>query len=183
MTLALTLGMTIGVKRTLWMMLGELLAVGILATIIAIGVGALLLKYPSAFLVLKYGGGAYLFYLGIQLCLSKGKMAIKEHTKNQPTLSPFELALQGFITAISNPKGWAFFVVLLPPFLTAEVSLVYQLSILISLILILEFICLIIYASGGVTLRSLLMRGNNVKTMNSIAGILMIGVGIWLAVG
>jgi len=58
-----------------------------------------------------------------------------------------------------------------------------QLSVLVALILLLEFICLLIYASGGKALRHLLMDRGNVKLLNRIAGSLMVGVGIWLAVG
>ena len=91
--------------------------------------------------------------------------------------------MQGFITAIANPKGWAFFVALLPPFLDTGSPLAVQLVSLIAIILLLEFTCLLIYASGGRSLRSLLMKSGNVRMMNRIAGTLMIGVGIWLAAG
>lgn len=183
MTLAMTLGMTIGVKRALWMMVGELLGVGLVAVSAAIGVAALLLNYPSAFVIFKYVGGAYLAYIGIQMWRSKGKMAIKAETQNNKPASRFELASQGFVTAIANPKGWAFFVALLPPFLTAKAPLADQLLILIAIILTLEFACLLIYAAGGRTLRSLLMQGGNVRLMNRIAGSLMLAVGVWLALG
>jgi threonine/homoserine/homoserine lactone efflux protein len=182
MTLAMTLGMTIGVKRALWMMLGELVGVAMVATLSAIGVAALLLNYPSVFMVLKYLGGAYLAFIGIQMWLSKGKMAIKTDENGKPA-SQIDLISQGFITAIANPKGWAFFVALLPPFLDAESPLAAQLVVLISIILTLEFTCLVIYATGGKTLKSLLMKSGNVRIMNRIAGSLMIGVGFWLAIG
>ncbi|MGJ8646238.1 MAG: LysE family translocator [Marinomonas colpomeniae] len=182
MTLAMTLGMTIGVKRALWMMLGELVGVAMVATLSAIGVAALLLNYPSVFMVLKYLGGAYLAFIGIQMWLSKGKMAIKTDESDKPA-SQIDLISQGFITAIANPKGWAFFVALLPPFLDAESPLAAQLVVLISIILTLEFTCLVIYATGGKTLKSLLMKSGNVRIMNRIAGSLMIGVGFWLAIG
>ncbi len=182
MTLAMTLGMTIGVKRALWMMLGELVGVAMVATLSAIGVAALLLNYPSVFMVLKYLGGAYLAFIGIQMWLSKGKMAIKTDESGKPA-SQIDLISQGFITAIANPKGWAFFVALLPPFLDAESPLAAQLVVLISIILTLEFTCLVIYATGGKTLKSLLMKSGNVRIMNRIAGSLMIGVGFWLAIG
>ena len=71
MTLAMTLGMTIGVKRALWMMLGELVGVATVAILSAIGVAALLLNYPSVFMALKYIGGAYLAFVGIQMWLSE----------------------------------------------------------------------------------------------------------------
>ena len=182
MTLAMTLGMTIGVKRSLWMMAGELVGVGLVAILTAVGVATLLLNYPAAFMVFKYAGGVYLAYLGIQMWRSKGKMAIKAE-EGERRASAYELASQGFVTAVANPKGWAFFVALLPPFLNAEAPLLQQLASLISVILILEFTCLLIYATGGRTMRSVLMKSGNVRMMNRIAGTLMIGVGVWLALG
>ena len=183
MTLAMTLGMTIGVKRALWMMLGELVGVATVAILSAIGVAALLLNYPSVFMALKYIGGAYLAFVGVQMWLSKGKMAIKMDDANRKQASRIDLISQGFITAIANPKGWAFFVALLPPFLDASRPLASQLSVLIAIILVLELVCLLIYATGGRTLKALLMQSGNVRLMNRIAGSLMIGVGVWLAVG
>ncbi|MBR7888317.1 LysE family translocator [Marinomonas sp. A79] len=183
MTLAMTMGMTIGVKRALWMMLGELTGVATVATLSAIGVAALLLNYPSVFMMLKYLGGAYLAYVGLQMWLSKGKMAIKMDKEGSRPASRLELISQGFVTAIANPKGWAFFVALLPPFLDSSQPLTNQLVVLIAIILTLEWSCLLIYAAGGRTLKSILMKSGNVRIMNRIAGTLMIGVGVWLAAG
>ena len=182
MTLAMTLGMSIGVKRALWMMLGELTGVGLVATLSAVGVAALLLNYPDVFTLFKYAGGLYLFYLGFQMWLSRGRMALREENSNQ-RMGRTQLISQGFITAIANPKGWAFFVALLPPFIDAAQPLAAQLTCLIAIILTLEFGCLLIYASGGRTLRTLLMHSGNVRIMNRIAGTLMAGVGLWLAFG
>ena len=39
----------------------------------------------------------------------------------------------------------------------------------------------VIYAGGASRLRSILMKRGNVKLINRIAGCLMIGVGVWLA--
>lgn len=182
MTLAMTMGMTIGVKRSLWMMLGELAGVATVAVLSAVGVAALLLNYPTVFLVFKYIGGAYLAYIGVQMWLSKGKMAIKADGDGK-SASISQLITQGYVTAVANPKGWAFFVALLPPFLTTEQPLFQQLTTLIAIILTLEFICLLIYASGGRTMRTVLMKSGNVRIMNRVAGSLMVGVGAWLALG
>lgn len=183
MTLALSLGMSVGVRRSLHMMWGELVGVGLVAAAAALGVAALMLQFPEAFIVLKLGGGAYLGWLGIQMWQSKGKLVMPEPGAEVVVQGNMQLALNGFITAIANPKGWAFFVTLLPPFLDQSQPLAPQLSVLVALILLLEFMCLLIYASGGKALRHLLMDRGNVKLMNRIAGSLMIGVGIWLAVG
>lgn len=183
MTLALTLGMTIGVKRTLPMMVGELLGVATVAISALIGVAALLLQYPHLFTGLKAIGAAYLFYLGIQMWRAKGKLAIPSGLSEQKETSFWGLANQGYVTAIANPKGWAFLVALLPPFIDATKSLAPQASVLISIILVFEFICMMLYATGGQTLRRALLNKGNVVLMNRVSGTLMMGVGIWLAIG
>jgi len=183
MTLALTLGMTIGVKKAMSMMVGELLGVAIVATAAVVGVATILLNHPSVFFVLKSVGAVYLFYLGIQMWRSKGRLAIPDNLSQHSHANFKSLASQGFITAIANPKGWAFFIALLPPFINTETSLLPQSIHLISIILIFEFICLMMYASGGQTLRKLLLNRGNVMIMNRISGSLMAGVAIWLALG
>ncbi|WP_299725776.1 LysE family translocator [uncultured Endozoicomonas sp.] len=183
MTLSMTLGMTVGFRRALWMMAGELVGVGLVATLSVLGVAAVMLNYPEAFSMFKWVGGAYLFYLGVQMWLSKGKMAIPLEGEQPRHTGIKELVVQGFVTAVANPKGWAFFISLLPPFISADQAMAPQLTILIVLILLIEFMCLMMYAAGGRTLRHFLQKSGNVRVMNRIAGSLMMGVGVWLAVG
>ena len=137
MTLAMTLGMSVGVRRTLWMMLGEVFGVALVAIAALVGVASIMLNYPAA--------------------------------------------SQGFITAIANPKGWAFMVSLLPPFISLSKPLTGQLMVLVGLIMLSEFVCMLIYATGGKSLRMFLNRNDNIRWMNRIAGSLLICVGVWLA--
>lgn len=183
MTLAMVLGMTQGVKRTLWMMVGELLGVGLVAAAAGAGVAALMLRQPELFIAFKWIGGAYLAYLGIMMWRSRGRMAIPNELNAGPAAGRLQLAMQGFVTAVANPKGWAFFMVLLPPFLDSSRSLASQLSLLIAVILLIEFASMLVYATGGKTLRKTLGKSGNVRLLNRIAGSLMIGVGAWLALG
>lgn len=183
MTLSMTLGMSLGVRRTLHMMWGELIGVGLVSVLSVIGVAAIMLNYPGIFAAFKYVGGAYLVWLGIQMWQAKGKMAIQADLSAGQQTSAMGLAVQGFVTAIANPKGWAFMISLLPPFISADKPMVPQISALVALILVIEFSCLLLYASGGRTLRHFLARSGNVTLMNRIAGTLMLGVGVWLALG
>ena len=182
MTLAMSLGMSVGLKKSFYMMAGELVGVAIVAFLSVIGVAAIMINHPDIFTIFKYVGGVYLGYLGVQMWMSRGKMALCQ-THSTPAISGASLAFQGFITAIANPKGWAFFIALLPPFIQPNRPLLAQISILLAIILVLEFICLVLYASGGNTLRKFLQKSDNVKLMNRIAGTLMMGVGIWLIYG
>ena len=182
MTLALTLGMTVGIRRTMWMMLGELFGVGLVAVSVVIGVAALIVQYPQLFVILKLAGWGYLLYLGIQLWRSRGKMAIDLNGAPNNT-GRLQLATQGFITAVANPKGWAFFIALLPPFIDPARPLASQMVILLTVILTLEAMSLMVYALGGKSLSKALQKSGNVRLMNRIAGTLMIGVAGWLALG
>ncbi|EGQ8296205.1 LysE family translocator [Vibrio parahaemolyticus] len=182
MTLALTLGMSVGYRRTLWMMIGELAGVALVSVSAVLGIAAVMLNYPWLFTVLKFGGGAYLLYLGIEMWRSRGKLAINLENSTSPLKGNWNLVLQGFVTAIANPKGWAFMISLLPPFIDQSKALAPQLMVLVSIILLFEFICMSLYATGGKGLKRVLGQSKNVRLMNRFAGTLMMGVGVWLFV-
>ncbi|NMM40540.1 LysE family translocator [Pseudoalteromonas arctica] len=180
MTLAMTLGMSIGVRRTIWMMIGELLGVAIVAVAAVAGVASIMLNYPTLFSVLKWLGAGYLVYIGISMW--RAKATIKLGADSELKVSRQALFSQGFITAIANPKGWAFMISLLPPFINIDYAIAPQLSMLVAIIMLSEFTCMMLYATGGKSLRLFLNQGDNIKWMNRIAGSLMVAVGIWLAV-
>lgn len=180
MTLSMTLGISLGVRRTLWMMWGEMLGVALVATSAVLGVAALLLGMPQLLVAFKWLGGAYLCYVGLQMWQSKGKLAIPAAGTAQE-VSRRQLFWQGLITAVSNPKGWAFHMALLPPFIDPKLPFWPQLAVLMCIILLLEFACLLLYASGGKALRLIFAQEHNVRLLNRIAGSLMLGVGVWLA--
>ncbi|WP_165735609.1 LysE family translocator [Pseudoalteromonas sp. C8] len=179
MTLAMTLGMSIGVRRTLWMMIGELLGVASVAIAAVLGVASVMLNYPDAFAILKWVGGAYLIYIGVNMWRAKGKMSVD--TSKPIDVSRKSLFTQGFVTAIANPKGWAFMISLLPPFISVEHAVAPQLLVLLGVIMTTEFLSMLAYATGGKSLRLFLARGDNIKWMNRIAGSLMVAVGVWLS--
>jgi threonine/homoserine/homoserine lactone efflux protein len=180
MTLAMTLGMSVGLRRTLWMMLGEVFGVATVAILAVLGVAALMLNYPLLFAWFKWLGGAYLVYLGIKMWLAKGNLSQDSIKHSQ--LTCINLISQGYITAVANPKGWAFMVSILPPFIDVDKPIALQFTVLLVIIMLSEFLCMLIYASGGKGLKRLLSQDNNVVWLNRIAGSLLAGVGIWLAI-
>ncbi len=183
MTLALTMGMTIGVKKTFYMMWGELLGVALVSIAAVCGVAAIMLRYPSLFLLLKYMGGAYLVYLGIQMIRTREGLSLEPGSLLLVNISPKTLMVQGFVTAIANPKGWAFMISLLPPFISSTKPFLPQIIILVFIILTTEFFCLVLYSNGGRVLTRFLEKKGNLRLMHRISGLAMAGVGIWLAFG
>lgn len=139
MSLALTLGLSIGFRRTLWMMVGELL--GVLVVILVCAFSAkFILRYELAFKVLQLGGALFLFYTSFMLFGQKIELqSLKFSTKDK-----IALILQGFIATISNPKAWIFMLSLLPSLLGE-----FSLALICAVILFIEFCALCAYASGG----------------------------------
>jgi len=182
MTLAMTLGISVGYKKTLWMMWGELLGVAVVAISAVLGVAKIMLGYPEVFTVLKIVGAIYLTYVAINMWLAKGRLAINANG-DLSSINKKGLLQQGFITAISNPKGWAFTVSLLPPFINSQQALAPQLSILVIIILLSEFICMSLYATGGKTLANYLTKNNKISLLNKISACLMLAVAFWLLLG
>ena len=175
MTLSMSLGISIGVRRALWMMLGELTGIALVASAAMLGVAALLLGDPRVFTAFKFAGAAYLLWTA----WGSWRAPVGALASTKP-LTPLALAAQGFVTAVSNPKAWAFNLALLPPFIDAEAPLLPQMAVLLALMLSIEFACLLIYAQGGRSLSELLLRRGQAQWLNRIAALLMVGVAVWL---
>lgn len=178
MTLAMSLGIRIGVRRTLWMMLGELAGIALVGASAMAGVAALLLGAPEIFAAFKIGGAAYLLWTAWRTWHSPAAALA-----TAPEITPLALCSQGFVTAVANPKAWAFMMALLPPFIDAKAPLAPQMALLLSLMIVIEFVCLMIYAQGGRSLSELLLRRGQAQWLNRTAACLMVGVALWLLVG
>ena len=183
MILAMTLGISVGLRCSMKMMVGELIGVALVVIVVGFGLAEIFLNHPPLFLWFKVAGSLYLFFVGVQLWLDRGQLAVDLSMQSSAQISTIQLFAKGFITAIANPKGWAFFVALLPPFLSPQHDLTNQVLLYLAMILIIEFISLMIYALGGKMLRHMLMKANNVKLINRISGCLMIAVSVWLLIG
>ncbi|HVT36532.1 MAG TPA: LysE family translocator [Nevskiaceae bacterium] len=178
MTLAMSLGISIGVRRTLWMMLGEVAGIALVGASAMAGVAALLLGAPPVFVTFKIAGAAYLLWSAWRTWHAHAAaQAAPRH------ITPRALCAQGFITAVSNPKAWAFNMALLPPFIDAHAALAPQMAQLLALMVLIEFSCLLIYAQGGRALSELLLRRGQAQWLNRVAAALMVGVAGWLLLG
>jgi len=180
MTLAFTLGLSIGYRRTLWMMLGELSGVATVFSATFWSLGWLLSRDPIYFQIVSLLGGAYLLYLAYQL-FRQTPEAIK--ARNLENTSPMALAILGYITAVSNPKGWAFLIALLPGFVASDGPLFPQFLIMMGIMITTEFISMTVYATGGQWLASRLSDGSGVINANRIAASMLTLAALWVLSG
>jgi len=175
MTLAFSLGLSQGYRKTLWMMAGEMTGVIVVVSSTVYLLGWLLRLDPMWFNALALTGAVYLLWIARQLWLADPALA---EQRTADTLTPLSLAVLGFTTAIMNPKGWAFMVALLPGFMDGEKALFPQLALFLSVMLTTEFISLSLYAGGGRWLRQFLGEGARLGVLNKVAASLMVGVSI-----
>ena len=180
MTLAFTLGLSIGYRRTIWMMLGELSGVATVFSATFWSLGWLLSRDPIYFQIVSLLGGAYLLYLAYQL-FRQTPEAIK--ARNLENTSPMALAILGYITAVSNPKGWAFLIALLPGFVASDGSLLPQFLIMMGIMLTTEFISMTVYATGGQWLASRLSNNSGMINANRVPASMLTIAALWVLSG
>ena len=175
MTLAFTLGLSQGYRRTLWMMWGELAGV---ATVVSTCV--LLLAWIQSlsevyFALLALVGGSYLLWIAYRLWTQPARFAGAE---DQPHLSPGALLILGYVTAVMNPKGWVFMIALLPGFMSVEYSTPQQLAAFMGVMLPSEFLAMTLYATGGSGLRRFLTTDLQLRRLNKISAFLILLVAL-----
>ncbi len=173
MMLALSLGISEGYRRTLWMMLGELLGVALV-----VSVSVWLLQNMMAFNMqwfrgLMVLGALYLLWIARQLWISEPQL---QGAGEMGNLSAYALLTLGFVTAVMNPKGWAFMLALLPGFLVQGDSLAQQILAVLMVILVTEFLSMSLYALGGQWLRQRLSGGSGIRWLNKVAAGMMVVV-------
>ena len=180
MTLAFTLGMTVGYRRSLWMMLGELLGVATVFTATFWSLSWLLNQNPIWFIALSVAGGAYLLYLAVTIFRQPATAM-----KAIETLSTrwYQLAGLGFVTAIGNPKGWAFLLALLPGFITSAIPIGVQYTWMLVIMMMTEFTSMSLYAAGGRWIASKLSDSDSPFATHRVAALLLGAVSIWVFSG
>ncbi len=177
MTLSMTLGISIGVRRTLWMMAGELAGVMVVAIASFAGVTALMLNYPGIFTWARLAAAAYLTWTAVKTWRAATDIA---GTNRAASLTEQQLVVQGFVTATSNPKGWIFLAALLPAFVDPERAVMPQALVMLPIMAVIEFVSLLLYATGSRTLRELLVRRGLGHWLHHLSAAMMFGIAAWL---
>lgn len=152
MTLALSLGMALGFKKVQPLLIGATVSLGIVAFICAVLAGTILSLNPLIFRVFMIICALYLLYLAYKMF----KGSKYNLNQNANLISKKMLFYQGFLCTITNPKAWAFFVALIPPFLDKSDPFGIRLYEIIAVMMIIEYINLVIYALGGSALKKIL---------------------------
>ena len=171
--------MSYGLRKSVWVALGDISANSIQLLFVVIGFGLLIKDNLIILTTLKWIGIAYLLYLAYDLYKSKARKINALEMQEKKILSFYK---DGFLVAAFSPKAWVFFGVIFIQFLNYNLNsfnFAVQLLVLWLSYIVLDFCSLIIY---GVTAdRISIWLKSNPKTINIISAIALVVIATFLA--
>jgi RhtB (resistance to homoserine/threonine) family protein len=147
-----------------------------------VGVAGVLVASERAFEVVKIVGAVYLIVLGTQSLVAavrrRGHSEVAEHPAG---LAAGRALRQGLVNDLANPKMAAFFLSLLPQFVTKGTTEPLQLLGLGALFCLMTFLWLCCYALLIDRARRLLQRNRVRRAIDAVAGGVLVAFGVRLA--
>jgi threonine/homoserine/homoserine lactone efflux protein len=152
----------------------------------ALGLGAVILRTQPLFEAIRWAGVAYLAYLGVQALRDAIRPRTPAPDRSAADRPPNgrEVALggwrQGFLSNITNPKVLAFYLAVLPQFLTADATVVQVLALAVThavLSLLYLQVVVAVLARG----RQWLQRRPVRRTLDAVTGTVLVGFSAKLA--
>jgi threonine/homoserine/homoserine lactone efflux protein len=147
----------------------------------ALGVSAVLAASALAFAMVKYAGAAYLIYLGIRMIRSRN-IETPEHKLNVGSRNSLT---QGILTEVLNPKTALFFLSFIPQFIAPARGHVFAQFLLLGTISVMLNTSADLAAAffAGPLGHRLKHNANLRRRQRTASGLVMIGLGTWVAVG
>ncbi|MGH3639320.1 MAG: LysE family transporter [Mycobacterium sp.] len=122
---SMAVGLTHGVRRGYWSILGLETGLMLQLTLVAVGLGAAVASSIVAFNVIKWIGVAYLGYLAVRQWRSV-TTDLREQVGKSVDGGRLSLVVRGFLINTTNPKGLVFFLAVLPQFVVPTAPLLPQ---------------------------------------------------------
>lgn len=166
-----------GLVAGFWLELGAQIARLTMVIIVAVALEAVTGAVTTAFDVIKYVGAAYLVWMGWGYLTSTRTV---ETNRAVDEAAPLKQVVSGFLVLWGNPKALLFFGAFLPQFVDPDYPAWPQVVVLglieMGAALIVDGAYIVIAAKARDVL-----TGNRAILVNRIAGALLIGAAIWLA--
>ncbi len=174
--LSLTHGACFGFRPTIFTVLGAALGFFVLIAASLAGMGALLAASEQAFTVAKWLGAVYLVYLGVRIWRSPAPVIARDAAASGVRrMGPWRMFAQGFLVAVSNPKGLLFFAAFLPQFIVPGVPFAVQLLVFGGTFVVVEIVYELVLAGLADRIAPRLARYG--RWFNRATGGTFIGVG------
>ena len=174
--LIISYSMNYGVKKCIWVALGDVSANIIQGTLVIFVIGSFFSDHPLFLNTFKWLGIIYLTYLAYDIYKSRPKDI---NSKEISEKNFFSFYKDGFLVAGTSPKAWMFFPFIFPQFIDFNANYVAQFLILITSYAVLDFLSLIGYAI--LANRLIVWIKANPKVINTISACVLILIAIIIA--
>jgi threonine/homoserine/homoserine lactone efflux protein len=176
-----SVGRTLALGRTggLLSVLGVSLALVPIVGLVAIGVGGIVAQSVVLFTVVKIAGSLYLVFLGVQAIRHRKAAAAAAVDPAALPRSHSRQLRQGFVVGITNPKTIAFFVAVLPQFVSLDAGAVplqmLELGLVFAVIAVISDSAWVLAAAAA---RAWFAKSpKRIETLTATGGGMMIGLG------
>ena len=149
MLLAMSNGISGGMRRAGWGIAGATIGSTVVITTVALGLGSLLAASEWLFNALRVAGVVYLAWLGVKLWRSPPPDVAAALASPQTEPQGRVALVRSLTVALSNPKSVLFFAAFLPQFIDTTQSQGPQYLILGSIFVVLDTCIMLAYAGAG----------------------------------
>lgn len=167
-----------GFRRSLWAVVGILLAALCHMAATALGVAAVLLANAELFHILKLCGAAYVVWMGVSLWRRRDELPAMGP---MASASALRLVRRAFLTSMSNPKSILAYLAVFSHFLIPGAPLAARLAILVPTALAISVIVYVGYCAMGAGVGRLLGTVRRRLAFNRSVGSFYIFAGVGLA--
>jgi len=200
--LAIRNGLSLGMRKTIYSTLGNVVAIGCVGLAVTLGLGTIIATEPGILSVLRVLGGSYLLWLAWQNwqrgMISLEHLSIDDKGKDdvsnnagadtnsidcsfpssfQVQRSAPYLFRQSLFVGLTNPKMIIFLLALFPLFLNAEAATTPQLLLMTATFMGLSFLSLSTFAYTAVKLSRLIRKPATVTFINKFIALIFFGFG------
>lgn len=158
--------------RVARVIVGAVLGDAVALTICNLGLGALLATSTGIVTILKAAAAAYLIGLGLKSLFGRAPATEPARPRGG---RPF---LGAFLVTALNPKGIAFFCVLLPQFVDGSAPILPQLAVLQATFCVLSLMAALVWALASMSLHRAVVRGPGGRLLQRVSGVVLICTGI-----
>ncbi len=167
-----------GARHALMSVAGAQSAIALQLAVVALGMTSLIAVLATWFDWLRSAGVAYLIWLGIQRWRAAPVLG---GDGPSPAASGKAMFWQGFVVTVTNPKVLFFYAAFFPQFIDPTRPLAAQLALLSVSFLLIALVLDGSYALLAGRVRHVLRGERGGRLANRVAGSILMGTGLWLA--
>lgn len=160
-------GLTHGVKRGYWNILGLEVGLMLQLALVATGLGAAVASSMLAFTVIKWVGVAYLLYLAIRQWRAVA-VDLTAQVDGAVSTGYRSMVVRGFLVNATNPKSLLFFLAVMPQFVVPTAPLLPQYLAIGTTMVVVDLVVMGLYTGLAVRLLTWLRTPRQQTALNRV---------------